>query len=136
MTQLTDTERTDVITHRMQRAEESLHHADILIADSAYNAAINRLYYACYYAVSALLLKHSFEYRRHHGAKTLFHQHFIATKRIDIKHSVFYSHLFNSRNEGDYADFIYFDAETAADYRAKATAFILAIQDELKKITE
>ncbi|GHT03313.1 DNA-binding protein [Bacteroidia bacterium] len=133
---LTDAERNDIIAYRMQRANDTLHDADILIAENAYNAAVNRIYYACYYAVSALLLKYSFEYKKHHGAKTLFHQHFIATKKIEIKHSVFFSQLFNSRNEGDYDDFIYFDVETVTAYRTKSTEFIMTIQDELNRQDE
>ncbi len=44
-----------LVSYRLQRAKETLHEADILIKDSCYNAAVNRLYYACYYAVITYL---------------------------------------------------------------------------------
>ncbi len=34
-----------LVSYRLQRAKETLHEADILIKDSCYNAAVNRLYY-------------------------------------------------------------------------------------------
>ena len=55
--QLDDESIEALVSYRMKRAKETLHEADVLIAEGCYNAAINRLYYACYYAVIALLVK-------------------------------------------------------------------------------
>ncbi|MFA7493446.1 MAG: HEPN domain-containing protein [Proteiniphilum sp.] len=56
---LTDTERRLLVDYRLQRAKETLAEADSLIESAFYNAVVNRLYYACYYAVIALLVKHN-----------------------------------------------------------------------------
>lgn len=42
-----------LVSYRMQRAKETLQEADILIERNCFNAAVNRLYYACFYAVTA-----------------------------------------------------------------------------------
>ena len=47
-----------LVAYRIQRAYETLREAEVMIRESFYNAAINRLYYACYYATVALLLKY------------------------------------------------------------------------------
>ena len=46
----------EYIKYRFNRAEESFDEALIMIENKRWNTAINRLYYACYYAVIALLL--------------------------------------------------------------------------------
>ena len=48
----------DYINYRLQRARETLDEIKILIDNKLWNTAINRLYYACFYAVGALLVKH------------------------------------------------------------------------------
>lgn len=46
--------RAAIVNYRLERAYETLKEADYNTAGGYYNAAVNRLYYACYYAASAL----------------------------------------------------------------------------------
>ena len=55
--------RGDYIAYRFHRAEESFEEAIILADKGKWNSVINRLYYCCFYAVIALLLKHNIETR-------------------------------------------------------------------------
>jgi len=130
---LTEEERNLLVTYRIQRAKETLAEADNLIKDNFYNAAVNRLYYACYYAVIALLIKNDITAQTHQGVKQMFSLHFIVNKKIDKQHSVFYSRLFNDRMSGDYDDFVQYDDEMIAALRPQAEDFIAVIEEELKK---
>ncbi|WP_366139624.1 HEPN domain-containing protein [uncultured Parabacteroides sp.] len=47
-----------MVAYRIARAKETLTEADLLIGGQYYNVAVNRLYYACYYAVIAILVKY------------------------------------------------------------------------------
>jgi len=47
----------DLIHYRINRAFETLREAETMIENEFWNASINRIYYACFYAVSGLLLK-------------------------------------------------------------------------------
>jgi uncharacterized protein (UPF0332 family) len=49
--------KKDLIEYRTKRAKDTFEDALILAEKNKWNSAINRLYYAAYYAVSALLLK-------------------------------------------------------------------------------
>ncbi len=49
-------ETRTLITYRLERARESLEEANILLERGYGNTFVNRLYYACFYAVSSLLL--------------------------------------------------------------------------------
>ncbi len=120
-----------LVDYRIQRAKETLLEADTLIKDGYYNAAINRLYYACYYAVIALLVKNNITASTHHGVKLMFGLHFISTEKIDNKYSKFYSQLFNDRMSGDYDDFLKYDEAMIFEIRPLAEEFIEIITKEL-----
>ncbi|GHV65851.1 DNA-binding protein [Bacteroidia bacterium] len=128
---LTESERQDLVSYRLQRAKGTLPEADSLIRDGYYNAAINRLYYACYYAVIALLIQNKIEAQTHQGVKQMFALHYIANKKMEQRYSIFYSRLFNSRMSGDYDDFIQYDSQMLSDIRPQAEEFIKAIEAEI-----
>jgi uncharacterized protein (UPF0332 family) len=48
--------KKDLINYRLERAKETLEDAKLLAEKQRWNSAINRLYYAAYYAIIALLL--------------------------------------------------------------------------------
>jgi len=102
----------DYINYRLQRARETLDEIKILIDNKLWNTAINRLYYACFYAVGALLVKHGIETSSHSGSRQKFGQLFIHTGLISKELGKHYSELFEKRQKGDYNDFFDFDEET------------------------
>jgi uncharacterized protein (UPF0332 family) len=72
-------EREAIVTHRLQRARETLVEAVDNAGMNHWHAAANRLYYACYYAVSALLVQNGFFSRTHSGTIGLLGIHFVNT---------------------------------------------------------
>jgi len=127
----TDEERNLLVAYRLQRAKETLLEADNLIKAGFFNAVVNRLYYACYYAVIALLIKNNIIAHTHQGVKQMFSLHFITKNKIDKQHSIFYGRLFNDRISGDYDDFVYYDCDMIATLRPQAENFISMIEKEL-----
>ena len=120
-----------LVAYRIKRAHETLQDADLLINGGCYNAAVNRLYYACYYAVIALLVKNHIPAQTHDGVKQMLGLHFALTGKIDRNEAKFYSQLFNDRMSGDYDDFMFFDHEMLQELRPKAEAFITTIENLL-----
>lgn len=58
MNEILDAEsRKALVEYRISRAFETLKEAEVLFKESFYNAAVNRLYYACYYAAVAFVAK-------------------------------------------------------------------------------
>lgn len=74
---LDEQSRRDLVKYRIDRAYETLKEADLLADNSFYNAAVNRLYYACYYATVALLLKHGIMASTHAGVKSMLGLHLL-----------------------------------------------------------
>lgn len=56
--ELSDENIEVLATYCFKRAKETLAEIPFLKQQGYYNTAINRLYYACYYAAVALLVKH------------------------------------------------------------------------------
>jgi uncharacterized protein (UPF0332 family) len=67
----------ELINYRLSRALETYQEALLLGRENHWNAAANRLYYACFYAVNALLLKNGVSCSTHNGVKSEFHKSFI-----------------------------------------------------------
>jgi hypothetical protein len=44
-----------LVRYRMRRANEAIAEAELLAGSGHWNTSVNRLYYACFYAASALL---------------------------------------------------------------------------------
>ena len=102
----------DLIQYRITRAKETLQEVDAMVENEFWNAAVNRLYYSCYYAVSALLLKNEIKSQTHSGTRQMLGLHFIQTEKLNRNLGKFYSDLFEKRQTGDYDDFIEYDKET------------------------
>lgn len=97
-----------------------------------YNAAINRLYYACYYMAVALLLKNNISDQTHSGVKTMLGMHFTSKGKLSISASKIFATLFEKRHSSDYDDFVYCDQEMFDELYPKAEAFI----EEVKGLIE
>jgi uncharacterized protein (UPF0332 family) len=57
---MTMSDKKALIQYRLSRAKETLGEVRDLEEHGHWNAAISRLYYACFYAVSALILTRDF----------------------------------------------------------------------------
>jgi hypothetical protein len=107
---MTDEERT-LVGYRLERAEEAIQEAGMLLNGGHVNTCVNRLYYACFYAVSAALLCKGLSTSRHSHLRSLLHRDFVKTGLVDEKMGNHFDTLFDSRQEGDYADLAEFDIE-------------------------
>ena len=103
-------ERETLVRYRMERARETLVEADLMAQAGHWNACVNRLYYACLYAATALLLRHNLSATRHAGVRSLLNRHFVRTGTISTGLGMLYGDLFESRQQGDYRDLVRFDA--------------------------
>jgi len=108
---MTSSIKQDYIDYRIQRSKETLNAARLLAENSHWNSAINRLYYSCFYAISALLYKYDINANSHAGLKHQFTLHFIKTGLIEKELGRVFVELFDWRQKGDYDDFYDFDKE-------------------------
>jgi len=114
----------DLVLYRLKRARETLKDACILADAGRWNPCVNRLYYACFYAVSALLIQEGLSSSKHTGLRSLFNRHFVKTNKIPKEKARIYNDLFERRQEGDYVDFIDFDESQVLLWFPEAESFV------------
>ena len=123
--------KEDLIKYRLLRARDTLDDAHILADKNKWNSAINRLYYASYYAVMALLLDSDLKPTTHNGAKSNFSEYFISTNKISKDLGKIYSQLFTWRQKGDYDDLFDFDKDKVMPYFEPVKRLIDTIENLL-----
>jgi len=114
----------DLITYRLRRAREALEEARLMADHGHANACVNRLYYACFYAVNALLESRGLSSARHSGVRSLFGQHFVKTGLAPTELAVLYNDLFEYRHESDYEDFFCLDSDLLPPWLDQVEQFI------------
>jgi uncharacterized protein len=122
-------EEIEYIRYRLARAREAIDEAVLLLENRHLNAAVNRLYYACFYAVSGLLLTEGLSSAKHSGVKSLFDRYWIKPGRLPIDLGRFYRRLFDQRQQGDYADFVAFDGQEVSSWLDETRAFVARVSE-------
>ncbi|MGI8971457.1 MAG: HEPN domain-containing protein [Dehalococcoidia bacterium] len=117
------------VRYRLQRAVGTLEEAEDLAQRGRWNGVVNRLYYAAFYAVSALLLSRGFSAPRHSGVLSLFNRHFVRTGVVTHDLGALYGELFERRQEGDYRDFVHFDEMEVRPWLEGVNQFVSRIQE-------
>lgn len=121
----------EFVYYRVKRAEETLTEADCLANNGHYSGAINRLYYASYYIVTALLMANDISASTHNGVRAMFALKFIKSGKMDISHGKFFNEIFEIRHSNDYDDFIFCDKETFDNFRPRTESLISEIKSNL-----
>src|SRR5205809_5582997 len=88
----------------MARARATFDDADALIEGKRWRGALNRLYYAAFYAARALLATRDLDSARHSGVIALFQQHFVKTDVVPRAIAKTLARSFETRQTSDYAD--------------------------------
>ena len=125
--------RHDYIDYRFKRAIESYDEALILFANKHWNTVVNRLYYSCFYAEIAFLLKNNIETDTHDGVRTQFGLKFVKPGLIDKKYGKLFSKLFDYRQKGDYGDLYDFDEITVTPLINQVKVFIAELERIIKE---
>jgi uncharacterized protein (UPF0332 family) len=114
----------DVVLYRLQRARQTLEDARLLANASRWNPCVNRLYYACFYAGSGLLLQDGLSSSKHTGVRSLFTRHYVRTGKVPKDLAPIYNDLCERRQEGDYMDFVDFEEAQVRPWLDRVEQFI------------
>jgi len=123
----------DLIKYRIDRSLETLREAKTMIDNQFWNASVNRIYYSCYYAVSAILLKKSIETNSHKGIRQMFGLHFVQEGLVAKEDGRFFSDLYDRRQTGDYDDYVSYEEDTVMRLYYQSEGFISKIIELINK---
>jgi uncharacterized protein (UPF0332 family) len=128
--------KEELIRYRLKKARETLEDAAILFRSGRLFSTLNRIYYALFYEVAALLSTEDLSSGKHTGIRSLFNEHFVKTGRVPLELGRFYSRMYDFRQKGDYGDFVEFEEEKVKEWLDQASAFIdkmdVIIEDKMK----
>lgn len=119
-------QRSDLITLRFEQTRQALRSAKILLDSDDTQGAVNRSYYAMFYAVSALLETRRLGTSKHSGAISLFDREFVKTGAFDKGFSKSLHRAFNLRQESDYSPEKSVSYESAVNQQEDAVEFVEA----------
>ena len=108
---LNDEDRREIVKYRLEKSLRTYNEAVGSIANGYVETAANRLYYAAYYAVSALLVSYKYEASTHNGVIQMFGKAFIKSKVLERRYGTIFNQLFSLRMTGDYEDRRFLDIE-------------------------
>jgi uncharacterized protein len=120
-------EDAEYVKLRMASARETLAEAQMLSDGGHLRGAVNRIYYACFYAVNALLFSEGFASSKHGGVIALFDLHWIKPGRLPVEMGKLYRRFFELRQEGDYQETVIFEARDVTEWLAQARSFVEAV---------
>ena len=129
-------ERDAVVKYRLERANNTLAEAVINVENCCWHAAANRLYYACFYAVCALLVNNGHNTRTHNGVFSLLGEHFVSVGLVSREQNKFYRRVLELRQTGDYDDFIVVREEDIIPLLEPAKQFIETIENLINDNTK
>ncbi len=127
-------EKKALIQYRLSQAKDSLKEADVLLREGmSYRSVINRLYYAMFYAVLAILQEREIGTSKHSGAISLFDREFIKTGILDKSFSKVLHRAFELRQKGDYMEQTEVTKQEIEEIQPKAQDFMNKIENYLLK---
>jgi len=123
-----------LVMYRLQRANETMAEVKGTMQLGYWRIAANRLYYACYYATCALLIKNDITAHTHSGVINQLGLHFVSKGIISKDQSKLIKHLFELRQDGDYSDWITVEEKDIKSYVEPAEQFIKTIEQLILNI--
>ena len=129
---LTEEQRRDIVRYRMESARKMLEEVESHRQNGFYNMAVNRMYYACYYAATAMLISLGINVKSHDGVRLKLGKEIVMEGRLSPELGRFYSRLFSKRSTGDYDDFVNHTLTTVDELLPQAQLFINTLLAQLK----
>ena len=121
--------KTDLCIYRYNTAVETLDTARLCMENNKYKDAINRCYYAAFYAVRSVLALEEVDFKRHKDVVSYFNHHYVATDIFPREIGRMMGRLQKKREANDYDDF-YLASKDEVEEQYKYARTILA---EVKK---
>lgn len=114
--------------YRLEIAESTYHMAKLCFENQGYRDAVNRSYYATFYALRAVLALEGVDFKRHKDVVAYFNQHYVATGKFDREMGKRIGRLKTMREECDYDDFYVIEQDEVLEQLRTAEIVIGAVK--------
>lgn len=131
---MSDNPQQKLIDYRLQQADDSLLEARTLAKVSLWRGAINRSYYAMFYATLALTVEKQQVISKHTGVIAFFDKEFIRTGIFPKEMSRSLHFAFERRQNSDYGELLSESPEDTMRAIDEAAEFVQKVKDYLHRI--
>lgn len=116
--------RQEVTEYWMRKSAEALESARSELEAGRLDFSVNRAYYACFYAASAVLLKMGKKFVKHSGLRGAVHKDLVKAGLMDRKWGKTFDRVFENRQSADYTAMHNFEKEQVEEMVAESEDFI------------
>jgi uncharacterized protein (UPF0332 family) len=127
-----DDDREKLASMRMARADAVLADASMLVNCGSSLSAVNRCYYAMFYAASALAIRDDCDFHKHRAVISWFNREYLKTGRFSLEVGKSFRMAFDRRCDADYTDAATFPTEQVADMLEQARQFVTEVKSLLQ----
>jgi uncharacterized protein (UPF0332 family) len=120
------------VTLYMENAREMLMVAAHNLENDFYGSAVNRAYYAIFYAANALLRTAGLVRSKRSGVIAAFRQHFVKPGLIEVEYSRIYERVMDDRHTSDYDVEASIEPERTVTDLEDARRFVDRVEQYLK----
>lgn len=125
-----DEARQSIVLYWIRKADAALASARSELAAGRLDFAVNRIYYACFYAASAVLLGAGQKFVKHSGVRGALHQSLVKSGKISAAWGKVYDRVFEGRQSADYLELAEFERDQVAEMLREAEGFV----SEMKRL--
>ncbi len=123
----------DLCLYRMSQAEETMKSAQLCMDNHLFKDAINRSYYAAFYAVKAVLALADTDFKRHKDVVAFFNKEYVAVGVFSREIGRLLARIQKKRETSDYDDFYVASHEEAAEQMGAASNILVEVKAYLRK---
>ncbi len=113
----------------MERSQESLRAAEIMLENNMLTFSMNRIYYAMFYADQALLVSRKTSFSKHGHVRAYFNRELIKPGIFPTDMGRLYNKAIEYRQKFDFVDFSNPDRGMVLEYLELARRFVAHIQE-------
>jgi uncharacterized protein (UPF0332 family) len=129
MTQHSDISQKEVLVrYWLEKAHESLESARREYEEGRLSFAMNRIYYACFYALTAIFRDKDKMFKKHKGLRSDLHRDLIRNGIVEDRWGKFFDDVFEARQRGDYMPMVTFEPDQLADFLQQAEHFLKVME--------
>lgn len=129
-----DEDRRELSKFRLEKAEENLKAAKLLIENNLFRESISRSYYCIFHSARALIAYEKFDSRKHSSIIAYFNINYIKTGKIEKEYSRIISKAFKIRTDSDYKDFYLVSREETNEQLKNAEKFLKRIRTYIEEV--
>lgn len=119
-----DEARQQIIEYWLRKADTALQSAHSEMQAQRFDFAVNRPYYACFYAASAVLLAMGRKFVKHSGLRAAVHKDLVKAGRLTARWGKAFDRIFENRQFADYIELHRFQREQIEDIVKDAEGFV------------